>query len=631
MSSYQLPGNQSAPNENGSNVAYLDQALWKTFHDAAGIEDFSAAWLTLQCSILAGVDCGVLVLGAPGKGPYSPVASWPDSTACSQILADTAESALAQQRGVINRPKHQNEAATVPGSYQAAYPVVVDDQLCGVVAVEMPLHGGIEPRVVMRQLEWGCGWLEAVLRRTREAGASVLSSDLSAVLELGALGLEPAGFRETAIAVVTELAIRTHCDRVALGFRKGKHIRVLALSHSAEFGKQSNLTRAIGASMDEAIDQYGHIVFPAVNDASGLVMRAHAELAENSSTGAICTLPLSQADEIIGALTFERNSANPFDPRTVSLLEQMAVLLGPILDNKRRNDRWLISKIWVSFRSQVAKLIGAGHFTAKLVALLLVAVILFFSYVEDDYRISADAVLEGSIQRSTVAPIAGYLSKAHARAGDLVAEGDLLFTIDDRDLRLEYLKWSSQKEQIQRKLRDALAQRERSEVSILSAQLEQAEAQLSLINEQIERTRVTAPFAGVIVAGDLNDRLGAPVERGEVMMVLAPIDSYRVILSVDERDINDIQKDQVGNLKLAAVPQEELPLRVVKITPVSEAMAGRNTFRVEAMLAEAQSNSFLRPGMQGSARIAVDHRKLAWIWTHDLVNWLRLWFWSRWP
>jgi len=77
------------------------------------------------------------------------------------------------------------------------------------------------------------------------------------------------------------------------------------------------------------------------------------------------------------------------------------------------------------------------------------------------------------------------------------------------------------------------------------------------------------------------------------------------------------------------MPQQALPLHIDSITPVSVAEGGRNTFRVEASLLETPA--FLRPGMQGKARIDIGERKLVWVWTHGLLNWARLWLWSWWP
>ena len=47
------------------------------------------------------------------------------------------------------------------------------------------------------------------------------------------------------------------------------------------------------------------------------------------------------------------------------------------------------------------------------------------------------------------APFNGYIKEAPARPGDVVKEGALLCRLDDRDLKLERLKWATEKEQSQ--------------------------------------------------------------------------------------------------------------------------------------------------------------------------------------
>jgi RND family efflux transporter MFP subunit len=444
------------------------------------------------------------------------------------------------------------------------------------------------------------------------------------LLELTATTLEHDRFRASAMAIVTELAIQVNCDRVGLGFRRGKHTKIYALSHSAQFGEQTNLVRAITAAMDESIDQLDTVVYPPGED-ERLVTRAHAKLAEAGASAAICTVIMSSGDTVLGALCFERSNDKPFDRETVVSLEHAATLLGPVLELKRRDDRLLITRAAESLRNLVMKFVGPRHFATKLVGLLLAGLFVFLSMVEGDYRVTADAVLEGAVQRVMVAPINGYIREAEARAGDEVEQGQVLFSIDDRDLRLEYLKWSSQKEQIDRRYRDALAAKNRSEVNIFKAQLDQAEAQLELLKEQIARTQVAAPFDGIVVGGDLSQRLGSPVNRGDVLLSIAPLDAYRVVLKVDERKVSDLEAGQAGQLILKSLPRQQFPFVIEKITPVSEPLEGQNRFRVEARL--TQDAELLRPGMEGSGKIMVDRRSLQWIWTHEMVEWVRLWFW----
>jgi len=42
----------------------------------------------------------------------------------------------------------------------------------------------------------------------------------------------------------------------------------------------------------------------------------------------------------------------------------------------------------------------------------------------------------------------------------------------------------------------------------------------------------------------------------------------------------------------------------------------------------AATRASLRPGLEGVGRITLGERKLAWLWTHRLFDWLRLAAWS---
>nr|WP_255697465.1 HlyD family efflux transporter periplasmic adaptor subunit [Sinirhodobacter sp. WL0062] len=246
------------------------------------------------------------------------------------------------------------------------------------------------------------------------------------------------------------------------------------------------------------------------------------------------------------------------------------------------------------------------------------------------YRVTADAVVEGRIQRAASAPTAGYLAEAEVRAGDIVKADDVMARLDDRDLRLERLKWETQKVKQSREYSEAMAKRERAKALILQSQIEQADAQISLLDQEIERLVIRAPFDGVVVSGDLTQALGAPIERGDVLFQIAPLDDYRVMLRVDERDVKDMQVGKAGALVLAALPDTPVEVQVERITPISTAEEGTNKFVVEASVTEGPIEA-LRPGMEGVAKIEVEEHRLVWIWTRRIVLWVRMAFWSWWP
>ena len=615
-------------NENNTVVSSIlsEGESWSRLKESYDPKAFSAAWLEIQSRLIgANALCGVVVYGVPDQGPFEPTAVWPVGSLGSPALVEAIESAINKRLAVVKNSKRMSLERS-PKRHVVACPLLVDSQICGAVAFEVEHVSEARLEKILEQLEWGVGWLEVNVHRNKYTS----SDRLDTVLELIATSLYHDRFQASATAVATELSGILGCERVSIGFLRGKHSQVRALSHSATFGKKGNLIRAIESAMDEAIDQHATVVFPAPKEGALQVTRAHAELAKRQDDGTVCTVPLTEGERLLGAMVLERPADEPFDQRTIGLCEHIASLLGPVLDVKRKDDQWLIWKSVDSGRELLKKLIGPRHVGLKIGTFTAIFLLGFFSFADGDYRVTADARLEGTVQRAVAVAIAGYVVEANVRAGDIVKAGDVLFALDDRDLRLERLKWTSQKLQSSREYSKAVADHDRARARILSAQIEQAEAEIALLNEELERTRVKAPFDSFVVSGDLSQSLGSPVERGDILFELAPLNSYRVILKVDERDIDEVIVDQIGLLALSSAPEEGLPITVEKITPLSTAEEGQNYFRVEARL-DGDIAPMLRPGMEGVGKINIERRRLIWIWTHKITHWTRMFLWSWWP
>ncbi|MCF8721417.1 HlyD family efflux transporter periplasmic adaptor subunit [Nitrospina gracilis] len=609
--------------------AFADPAQWKQLHEAVTAQEFAGAWLALQCSHVPGITRGVVVLGDPKTREYAPAAFWPEKKGIPLHLTGAVEMAMEQRKGVMRNPTQVNGKADAASKFSyLAHPFLVDGDLYGVVGVEVASRNPNTLRILMRQLQWGAVWVEQFYRRDRGKTPSG-NKHLATILELITSGLEEERFHDAANAVVTDMAVKLGCERVTLGFTKGTKMRVVALSHSAKFNKKTNLIRDISRAMEECLDQAATILYPSPDPSYPFINRVHQELSKQHGKSGICTVPLIVHDHIIGALTFELSGGKRFSPEQTEVCEAIGQVVGPILYTKRRDDRNIVTKVVLSFWNVLTGLFGPRNLGWKLVCLLFAGVIAFFSFATTQFRVSADATLQGAVQRVMVAPLDGYISEALVRPGDIVEEEQVLFTLDDKDLVLERLKWKSELEKYRRQYRDVLAKFDRSEIRILKAQIEQAEAKLELAEKQLARTKVKSPFHGMVVSGDLSQSLGAPVERGEVMFELAPLDTYRVLLNVDERNINHVKLGQKGTLVLSGAVEQRLPFEVTKITPVTETKEGGNFFRVEARL--GGNPDFLRPGMEGVGKIEIGERKLIWVLTREMINWLRLQLWTWWP
>ena len=81
-----------------------------------------------------------------------------------------------------------------------------------------------------------------------------------------------------------------------------------------------------------------------------------------------------------------------------------------------------------------------------------------------------------------------------------------------------------------------------------------------------------------------------------------------------------------GDLATTLHPGIHLPFVVERINPVAEVVSDKNVFKVRVRLLDTKG-AMLKPGMEGAARIDIDTRRYAWIWTRRLVNWARMKLW----
>lgn len=619
----------------GAGEGFTDPTRWREFQaalaqhplDPGATERVALAWLELLCSDLEGVSSGLVSTRDPG-GRFRTRAHWPSGLAsvpdddAGRDLKTACDAALEAAKGVAVTGRQRGVGSEVVRPVRLlAYPLQSDKGVEGVVGIETAVADDRRLQLVMRRLQWGMSWLERWLERGRAS-----SGDRTLVTELLAICLESPTSRAALLAVGTELATRLGMDRVAIGFLKGRHSRLESLSHSADFAPRSNLVRRFEALMDEAVDQQGLVVWPRPEQRIQ-VDREHGRFVDEQGSGLLVTVPLVVAGEIIGALVLERAAPEPaVGEPLLETCRHLGAFLAPALYRQRQADRGPLAVSLDAGRTLLKRLFGPDHPTLKLVALLLVGLLLFSLFATGTWRVTADAVIEGSVRRVVTAPIDGFVLESLQRPGDLIAAGDLLARLDDRELRLERARWASQRLQRQREYEQAMAERERARVRILGAALEQADAQLDLIDAQLARTRLQAPFDGVVVTGDLSQSLGAPVSRGDVLFEIAPLEDYRVILKIDERDVSAIRAQQRGELVLAGLPSQTFAFTVERVTPVSRTEGGTNYFRAEALLASEVPE--LRPGMEGIAKVDVEPRRLIWIWTHRAVNWLRLTLWT---
>lgn len=599
---------------------------WGQLEPLISRKDLSQRWLQLIASQIRGVTQGLVLLREEEGEGFYPSGVWPEGGGRLDVLGRAAQKCLQTGQPVFL------PGGVTPGEGRprVACPLMTEGKAWGVVALEIEPRSEERMKRLVLDVQACSGWLRKLDPYQSSALVDEGANGARFVLACIAVLAEKDKFKAKALAMAVRLERELHCERVSIGTMKRRRVTVVAVSTSPQFAQKTNLVRSIENAMEEACDQEATVQHPSPEGSPFVASMAHRSHARAYGHRSILSIPFDRSGEIVGAITLERPEGHPFTEDEVLAIEAVSALAGPQLDLSMREDRWIGAKLRESASRGIANLFGGNGGVYGVVSGIVIGLIVFASLWKTDYRVASDVFLEAQKQLLIATPVQGFVLTAPARAGDIVKKGDLLYQLDDAELRLERERLSGEKSKASKRHLQALASGSPSEVRILAAQIEQLRAEIKLSDLQLARMQVISPIDGVVVSGDLSQSLGAPLERGEVAYSVAPLDGYRVVLKVKDADIDECRVGQEAAVVMTALPNSELPANVDKITPVSISEEGITYFRVEASL-RASDISALRPGMEGVGKIKVGERSLLWVWTHRAMDWLRLLLWEWTP
>ena len=582
------------------------------------------AWLDLQCSMVQGVAHGAVLVGDGRTSAGDPVAVWPPGGMLTATMLTAAKRALIERRRVVEAMALA-AGSDVGGSDVMALPLIVEGEVVGAVALDMTARMKAKQEASLQVLSWGTEWL-ALLVEHLNNGPNLR---LNIVVETIAEAVKHDAFGAAAAAVASALSRLLDCARVSIGFKDFNEVvvalrsRIPPASSSVPISSARCPRRCMRRSIRTSASRRRRRAQMASPSRAPTISCKTSSAPRRSTRVRSRTTP-----NLVGAVTLERNADHVMSASDIALAETIASIVGPILFTKRYSQLPWPRRTGLALRDSLHRFTEPGHLTFKAGVLGVIVAFLAVAFVHIEHDVKADAMLKGRVQRAVTAPFDGYIAEATIRAGDMVAKDLVMAELEDRELKLERAKWSGERAQLVKERREALAKRDRAELSILRAKLDQAHANLALAEEKLARTRVTAPINGVVVSGDLSQSLGAPVKRSDLLYEAAPLDEYRVVLEVDERDISFVRLGQSGELSLSNMPYLTQTFTVDRIVPASEAEDGGNFFAVEAHL--DGNVQHLRPGMAGVGKINAGERPLLWIWTHRITAWVRLSLWQWW-
>jgi HlyD family secretion protein len=247
-----------------------------------------------------------------------------------------------------------------------------------------------------------------------------------------------------------------------------------------------------------------------------------------------------------------------------------------------------------------------------------------------EIRAEASGQIEPIRMVEVKSKVSGELIRINFETGDEVRQGELIATVDPRDVRNALAQMEADLELARARVETAKSQRRRAEElakgGLLStqdlentrleetnanAQLVKARTNLQLAQEKMGDVTIRAPITGTIIEkgaeqGQIIASASANVSGGTTLVKMADLATVQARALVDEVDIGRIHAGQETTVEVEAYPGRAFRGSVTKIEP--QAVVEQNVTMFPVLIKLPNPERLLKPGMNAEVSIRVADR-----------------------
>lgn len=433
---------------------------------------------------------------------------------------------------------------------------------------------------------------------------------------------------ELAYHLVNGVRSQFHCLDVSFGLVVGKRIKLLAISgHDSVYASSPGCV-AIEQAMVEVLDCGHALVVQAESEGVPSTTKLnstlhHAWRAESNNCSCF-SFPLFHEDNVVAVLSLRRDECEPFKKEEIDFCEQYSIELGAHVYFAQNLSQSLYQHFARSLDTQV-KYYLSGR-VRKIVAISVALGLFAYLALPWPHSINVPCSLISSAPKVFSAPIAGKISKANYRPGEIVPAGAILFEMDTQELRNRASKLEAELVARQQAMINYIAAENTAKAGEEKANIDAIRNELHIVNTHIEDSVVRAPEAGIIMESDLNKLVGETVALGERLAEFAPLGSQQLELRVPDFLGLEVSAGQLGHFVTSADPDRSYPLYIERIETSSVSEQGESF--VKAIGASAELSADTKIGMNGFAQISVGKQPGWWILLQKPIRYLQRKVWQ---
>lgn len=472
---------------------------------------------------------------------------------------------------------------------------------------------------VVAQLEGVLGYLSLLL----DGGASGRQAIAERrQIKTGAAADHPV---RLAYAILSDLEARHGLELAAVGFVFGARVRIVAMSGVDDLREANPGVMAVRNAMEECLDRGAPVVCLGGNEPATEDCRLHAQWSHAAHGNPVASIPLVCMGETVAIVSVSQGGGTRLSTEQALVIAEELSGYAALVPLSLAANRTLLqhardkaAQSWRAFQRR-------GRTRVALTIAFAAALVGWLAFGTMSHTFTVPCTVKASDRRTIACPRAGVLAELFVHPGDRVQQGQLLAAIDASDDFLQRAELNAEIESLSALIDQAVAKREAGQVRVNEAKKRSLEAQLAIVDASIAQAQIRATHDGIVLDGDLRERLGSRLELGVPLFEIARADRAAVELRIPEQLVLAARGKVVAEFSPAAEPDKSYPIGELRIAPSSTVVDQRNVFLGEAEV--GVDLGLLPPGMEGAVHVDAGHRSAWWVLTHRVTDWLHLNFW----
>lgn len=407
-------------------------------------------------------------------------------------------------------------------------------------------------------------------------------------------------------AVAAAIAELLDCQLAVIGVphRRSSQCRVVGISTQPHFDRQAELLQNIETVLSETwiSRSDGTQLAPAAEELSQTTAWQKVKEALPGNFLACYRLPSEEkAPAMVLLAAAEQDPlASTEGQQLLTTIERMAT---PLVELALRTEPG-----WTQRRLQ--QIVGRGsRYRRRIIAIAVLAAAAALA-CPVTYRVDCDCRIEPVERRHVSVPYEGRLHDATVSPGDVVRAGQILAVMDRQETEWELDARRAALNQAQQEYEVSLAEHQTARAQLARLEMQRLRLQTELLADRLEHLVIKSPLDGVVIAGDPTELIGARLSQGQTILEIGPLEQMRVELMVPDEDVAYVEAGQRVSFRLNAEPFRKRRGVIRHLHPQAETVDGQNVFIAEVEIEGPQDR--LRPGMEGSSKIATERRPWGW-------------------